>query len=393
MSPETTDQRHVYLFSSNSQPQYAQNVLDVIAAPPGAVLQWRYEERWVSEEFAEAVRDGTIRGLPVVLHFSLQQRAQLQEPALLPIRTGRIVNARILGRGVFIVWVRIVDDAGLGWTGAGAADSDEMDRGARRYGELLDERSIPRPYGASASIGAPLPSGQALATGDRTSGLFENNVKWLAQTETFRSARFFRFYRLVEQGGKGELKLDEEGRLKLRAGRSYELELFLFQPDSVEEPSTFEVFTDETAVSVVGRRTFSVASSYDLVRVRLAIQLPAEMKELDTTLVVMPQEGTQGPNLELPLRVVAARLDRMATVGGSALTLLLLAAQALVESGPVKVGLLAVAVLLGTFLAWRNRPIAPLAGGIRGSSQVQVPAPANPPADARHSPHAASPSA
>ncbi|HEX5763810.1 MAG TPA: hypothetical protein VFY04_11915 [Solirubrobacterales bacterium] len=375
MSQSSAEQRAVFLFSSNSEPLYAQNVLEILATPPGAVKQWRYAEKWVSPEFAEAVRTNQIVGLPVLLHFSLQQRAQLHEPVFLPIRTGTVKGAETVGNGFFVIRVRLEDDAGLRATDAGTGTGEPADGGAAAYKAFIAELGVPHPYKVSASIGPILPPEKRHTTGGRESGLFENNVAWLAKTETFRAARFFRFYRLVEHGGREEIAPDEEGSFCLRAGRTYELELFLFQPERVERETRFEIFSDEVSVSVIGRRSFDVASRYDLVRVPLAVSLPTDVSGLKTFLTVAPEVGAQGPKLELPLEVRASKSDRAVTVGGSALTLLFLAAQALVTGAGAKVGLLVAAVLLGTFLAWRNRPIGPLAGGMRPAPTPYPPAP------------------
>src|SRR4051812_47467556 len=88
--------RRLYLYSSNIRPLYEQDILDLLAAPPGAHYQFRYDERYLNKEAKESWLN--LRGTPVLVHYSLQQRARYHDPAFIPVRCGSVVEASRVGR-------------------------------------------------------------------------------------------------------------------------------------------------------------------------------------------------------------------------------------------------------------------------------------------------------
>lgn len=57
----------IVLSSSAARPQYAQDVLTVLAAPPGLHVQFRYDKRYVAEDLRDLIAQGEAEGKPAVV--------------------------------------------------------------------------------------------------------------------------------------------------------------------------------------------------------------------------------------------------------------------------------------------------------------------------------------
>src|SRR5437870_2326771 len=85
----------LFLFSSNTTPTYEQDVLNVLAAPEGALYHFRYRQAWLNTLALE--KWGQLDGTKVIVNFSLQQQAEFHDPALLPVRSGAVKSTEIVG--------------------------------------------------------------------------------------------------------------------------------------------------------------------------------------------------------------------------------------------------------------------------------------------------------
>jgi hypothetical protein len=102
--------RWLYLFSSNRSPLYAQDILNVLAAPAGARYQFRYDIAYVEnvplDDGGEATASSWQQiepGTPVLVLFSLQQQAKYFEPVFIPIRRGEVIkHPYIFGSRLFV---------------------------------------------------------------------------------------------------------------------------------------------------------------------------------------------------------------------------------------------------------------------------------------------------
>ena len=80
----------LYLFSSNAQPQYAQDILNVLAAPIGHRMTFRYDSKYVDDAARDAWTKQELANEPVVVHFVLQQAHEYFTPVLFPVCTGTV---------------------------------------------------------------------------------------------------------------------------------------------------------------------------------------------------------------------------------------------------------------------------------------------------------------
>jgi len=103
------DSNWVYLFSSNAQPEYITDVLEVLAAPRHFIHHFRYEERWVQQSLLQRLPDkahaanNALKNKNVVVSylFQVEIAPRKWEPkAVYPIRRGKAIDAYKVG-GIF----------------------------------------------------------------------------------------------------------------------------------------------------------------------------------------------------------------------------------------------------------------------------------------------------
>ena len=372
----SADSRRLYLFSSNAQPLYARHALNVLAMPAGQRTTFRYSSEWINEA-AERDWGPRLHGQRVLMHFAVQQH--YSEPALFPLRTGRVVNADRKGPYHFVE-VEIGDYVALKWPipagEKGQLSEEQLQRPVAAYRALLDAHEVGRPYPNSAALSEDVLQGACSElidvgpAGDpqhRDIECFRQSAEFLQRTESFRSTRFIRFLGLTKQGAadsSAQSKLaGDPPCLHATAGRTYEIEIFSFQPLGLTKPEPFVVSADGVAIQVIGRAGFDVASHYDRIKVAIRPQLPANAKSIDTLIVIEPAPQVDGPRIELPIKVRDRRWVRPATFIASAVSLGLIVSASVVSHAHLKVAFLGAGLLVALLLQWFGRPsIASLVG-------------------------------
>ncbi|MFL5958650.1 MAG: hypothetical protein ACJ75G_00080 [Gaiellaceae bacterium] len=315
-----SDQSVLYLFSSNIRPLYEQDILDVLAAPAGALYQFRYEKRWIEE----ASREGWLSlpaGTPVLVHFSLQQLARYHDPVLFPIRRGTAKRTFAEGEALFVEFLL----GELVCLPEPQKHDGRPDFAAEtaKYREYLAQHNVPRPYSVSAGLGHDPFSGADSPLDQQSEQviLFERLTRYLQPTDSFRQARFFRFLRLGARGDNSALTPDADGVFHLEGGKTYTLELFHHQPVDVTTEEPFGVSVDDAIIRVIGRSGFDIGSRYDRIAVALHAVQSEKYEARETVLVIEPAEGVRGPQLRLQLRVEPPSKKLLAGSVGSTLAL------------------------------------------------------------------------
>lgn len=295
----------LFLFSSNQSPLYAQDIIDVLAAPRGAHYTFRYDDDYVEPETRS--RWDALDDTPVVVLFSIQQKAGYHDPAFIPIRKGRVVRTEVIGSRYFVTF-ELGSIVSLPEPGDGKPE-DYRQR-VRRFTKFVAEYAWEPPYGSSASLGGRFRTDPAIWQGDGDQEiLFERTADYLALTDSFRAARFLRFLGL-KPTGKDVNTLSVRGddpAFELEAGNTYDLQLLHAQRSEPAEPEPFEVVADGTAVGVIGRSGFDIASRYDRITLRIHAAGSTGLEDRETILAVRPGAGVQGPRINLRLRIKARR--------------------------------------------------------------------------------------
>jgi len=376
--------QRLYLFSSNMQPLYAQNILEAIAAPTGQVATFRYGTEWLNEAAEE--NWSQLENVPVLIHFSLQHEAEYFEPALFPLRSGWVVEASMEGSYRFVE-IELGQDVSLRWDEENPAphrrDSQRFLPSLGEYRSFLDSNGIVHPYGGSATLGPDVLSkaSHLLESSAHTAEHFARNANFLARTDAFESALFIRVLRLVDSETGAGLPLtgshDGAPAFELVGGNSYTLEFFAYQPQPPKVPISIAASVgDSLAVQIVGEQGFDVASEYD--RPRLAIQAgrPGGGQVLSTVLAVTPPSGVMGPKFSLHFDVLPSTRDKALNLGAPFVALGPIAAAAVVPDPLWSILLALLGVGLAIVLQWfgvsTTGLISPTASALRPSTEFPV---------------------
>jgi hypothetical protein len=366
----TTRKTCLYLFSSNQSALYAQDILNVLGAPEGHLYRFRYDAKYVEPSLVSQWE--SLQDTPVLVLFSLQQRARFQPPAFIPIRAGYVVHTHREGNSLFVDF-RIT-------TFACIPDSVETEgEQVIQFTKML-EGWTDAPYSVSASLGSLLP-GKAIDTEGDASVLFSRTASFLAQTATFQDAYFVRVLgiRPVGQSKSDAMPFlsttEHQPYYKLKARTSYELVFFHAQLTAPSEPAEFRIFVDPTKVHLLTEGQFFVASKYDEVLVPLVTATTAGLEDLDSVIAVQPETGVQGPAVQVRIKLEADRARAYGTAAAQSLALVLVALAGILSSTPTFVRLL-LAVFGAVAAAWI---------GLVGASALRAPAlPTSSPHSATH---------
>lgn len=378
----------LYLFSSNQSPLYVQDILDVLAAPDGLHYTFRYDAKHV-EDATAAAWNTLAPKTRVLVVFSIQQKARFHPAAFLPVRMGELVDAHTVGSRYYVRFAlrRLVS---LPPPTPGDA-ATEHDHWVQNFTSELRQRLHDTPYEKSASLGAALPGATQPAppwdAGSPPDKAFEQSVDYLAQTETFSKARFYRVRRIAHVTNELELTVDEHGVLQLSAGSLYNLEILHTQRTSPVETEHFIVAADGVTLQIIGHDTFRVASRYDRPILRLLATPAPGIETRETVLDIHAGNDVEGPFVTIPIRVVANRTKALGIAGAQAIALIAVALASTLTMFPlgVRIGL----AVLGATAAAGLQLFGVAA--LRSPAMPSTPRPAgdtNPPASQRTPAHA-----
>lgn len=303
--------RVVYLFSSNSSPQYAQDIINLIGMPKRSRYVFRYSRDYVEDTIAEtAEKWGQIEGKEAFVCFSLQQKAEYVLPVFIPVRAVKVKSARIVGS-------THIAEFELGELVAIRPEADDKQRPqqVRDFSDWIRSNTDNRPYERSISLGNAPDSRLWRGEADQPL-IFEALTWWLSRAESFSDARFVRFEQLAQVGNDTVASVDDQGRVGLEAGKTYQLRLIQHQGREITDTRAFVVSTDNAHVTVIGRPGFDVASRYDEIAIGLQIVPMSGVKAADTVIVVEPAAGGDGPKIQLPVRITPPTSQAVLSVIG-----------------------------------------------------------------------------
>lgn len=286
----------LYLFTSNASPQYGQDLLNVFAGVPGQPYVFRYETPWVEERTRAAWDEIGPDRNPVFLCFSLQQPARLQDPAFIPVRTGKVLSTKSIGSHYFVTF-ELGDYVSLPQPD-GDEDKDYADVVKRFTRQIADHCSTP--YSASCSLGrgitkgAPPPDWVDFA--ETQALLFERTTRYPGRAEPFHDARFLRFEGLrTLEASPNEIQLSGDSpAFTLEAGKSYRLSLLQNQPGLVTDRTRFTISTDGAIVEIIGQPWFDIASGYDQIEIEIHASPSKEFEVRDTVIIIEAAPGAAG---------------------------------------------------------------------------------------------------
>jgi len=353
-----SDRRILYLYSSNIQPLYEQDILDLLAAPNGQLHSFRYLGRDLvaPDVLAEWAN---LQGTGVLIHFALQQESHYHEPAFIPVRHATVVKTERSG-SINLVRFTLDRYAALMPPEKLPTGSRENSKGriVQQYATWLKAQQVPRPYEYWVGFG-PEPTAGAAPLDENPDPLvlFDRTAEYLSQTSSFRKARFYRvegIHRLESSDTEVETVEPLQGCFELEGGRTYGLRISHMQPVDVVQPQKFSIVADGEIVQPIGSGSFEIASRYDVFTLPLHATEPPTSEPRETVVAIEPTEGLQAGRVRLHVRVLRPGSRAAAAVGGSATAALLLGLPGLWPTAPVTLKALCVVVatlLLGILAA------------------------------------------
>ena len=343
----------LYLFSSNAQPQYSQDILNMIAAPANYEVTFRYDSKYLELGTASWA---SITGEAVMACFVFQHASEYFAPVVIPVRLGTVVRTRTDG-DIHLVTFQVGDYISpVDPTGSGYGDILHQIR------TKLESSGVALPYKSYAVLSrfdmVKDPSVKSIAS-ESAAEVFRTITEYLVRTDTFKSARFVYVSRLFEKGSDKEIPLDNvTGGYKLTAGREYGLEIVQAQPALVTNTSTVSMIVDGKVLQAIGPSDLQIGSPYDIETLRIAA-LSVSGAQF-TTIGIKPGSGVQAASLDIPVKVVPDSVREVGTAAGTTAGLMLLGLTSIFTSwaGWTKFGVVAggaiVAALLNTF-GWSKK--------------------------------------
>lgn len=337
----------MHLFTSNIRPVYEHDVVDVLAAPTGMVIRFRYSHDYVSPSLHEAWKNNDLAKRMVQVHFSLQQEARYHDAAFIPLRQGKVVTSGVEG-SAFVIQFSVDDYLCLKQPG-----STDFGQPVRAFTDgLVALLGDEHPDGGCSAASGPL-GNTLLSKAPNQAEAFERAVSYLRRTRSFHDYVFARLDKLVRTKTGSPVKM-QDGMFKLTAGESFEAVVVHYQGAELKGVSSLQLTTDEELLRVVGSNEVRIASRYDAVPIRLFA--PARDDIQHTTIAIAPTEGLRGPTLQIPVQVAPSAPGTVMYAGGSFLALAIAASPGAfgVEGDWAKV-LLAAGALLGGAVAFFRR--------------------------------------
>lgn len=338
----------LYLFTSDQTQRYAQDVLNVLAAPSGDIVRFRYDRRWISDETVERWSSNTLEGVRTLICFSAQHPAEYAPAAFVPIRLARVDRTHVVGKHHF-AYLRLEELVSL----PAAADAKERAARVRDFTREV-QRLTAAPYDKWASLGQPV----ALATeprssyqgGDDIDTYFETLADYLVRVPVFEDAVFLRCLKVREGDRVVPVEYNDERipEVRLTSGKNSVIELLQYLPTERVADGKFDVSVEGEGLRLESDSRLLISSRYDTMAVRLSTHAD---RPATARLLIEPAGVTRGPQIVLTFRVVPPDAQRIGVATLAFVGLVLLALPPVFSSPALKV---ASVVAGGLLAAWMS---------------------------------------
>lgn len=344
----------ILLFSSNIRPLYEQDILNLSAVPVGTRYRFRYKAKYVEPGLLDEW-GANLKNRDVLVLYSLQQLKKYQDAAFIPIRIGKVLRAYVESTDLCVIEFEVGRSASLG----GPANDDAAAEQVKALRAFLEQSGagIPYPYSASSldvPVTAPGSPIEVAQDGSEDLALFERSTLYLSGVVSLLDVRYLRVVGVFprEKWAKGErVQVERDGdtgSVVLKPGDSYVVEVLLQQPAEPILTGTFDLAFDDDVIQVIGPKTITVNSRYDLVTVEVHAAQLGEDVERSGLLSIAPAAGTRGPAIYIPIKVQLGPARTAMTLGISVGGLALIGLPAVIKDLPVATNL--AILIVGVFL-------------------------------------------
>tara|TARA_B100002049_G_scaffold50347_1_gene35338 strand:- start:612 stop:1754 length:1143 start_codon:yes stop_codon:yes gene_type:complete len=294
--------KHWVFCSSGARPLFLENIVRALALPSGDRIKYRYEADLVSETFRDLVGETTsfsrrsVVGDTAYLSF-LDNRDKSRAPVVYPVREAIIKSVSVLGT-TYVVELQL--QCVLDWSADGKMSStiaqlaiDDLP-GWLPKADRNDERDW---HGCWLAATNPLPNEcfSPYSAPKRTHlSAFESCVNALSQSTDFSDGKRL-FANVLGLRDREEKHVRADPILK--AGRTYELAVYHYQPgDGTHNPlENFRIVatTDNPDVTVLGDPERHVEARYDEISFPLHVREDAKDGRVNIGLIIKRLDGGQ----------------------------------------------------------------------------------------------------
>jgi hypothetical protein len=279
--------------SSGSTPQYRQDIISALAMPTGTRLQFRYQDRWVSQPVRDKIRAGRFQADTTIVAY-IDQSDKTAIPRIVPCRLAKLVDPRSHGSTYTL-------KLELG-SFCYAADLDKFNRELRAAAADL-------PSYVNGNITGlywlELPEPKSI-TQSSDLGDWEKIVKQLAATTDFSTESVFFHASGIRSVADRNAVVMEEGDFVVKADADYEIDFYHLHPTAFAA-AELDLETGSTSVSFITNPKMELASRYDLHEIRFHVADPSQDATSGNSHALLSvyrtQSGTREWFFDIPLRI------------------------------------------------------------------------------------------
>lgn len=253
--------------SSGATPRYRQDVLRAIAIPHGGTLQFRYAQKYITENVKAKMRDGTCQGAKALIAY-VDQSERAHEPLLIPCRFAAVTEAELHGTTATIEFelgqFAYAQDVGAFNSQIRSASGGVLPSWEGAQGQY--------PKGAYALEVATEGLTNVVAASDLSH--WEKIVEQLASRSDFKDETCFYMVDGLRSVETEEVHVMQNGAYNLKPSCEYELRIYHYLPTSSTHTTYLHLLVGKPSVEFVTSPTQAIDSRYDMKRIRFRTGRP-----------------------------------------------------------------------------------------------------------------------
>jgi hypothetical protein len=278
--------------SSGSTPQYRQDIIRALAMPTGTRLQFRYQDRWVSQPVRANIRAGKFQADTTIVAY-IDQSDKTAIPRIVPCRLAKLVDPRSQGSTYTL-------KLELG-SFCYAADLDKFNSELRAAAADLP-RYVNGNIAGLYWLELPEPDS---VTQSSDLGDWEKIVKQLAATTDFSTESMFFHASGIRSVADHTAVPMEEGDFVVKADADYEIDFYHLHPTAFTSVE-LDLETGSKSVCFITNPKMELASRYDLHEIRFHVADPSQDPSGNSHAllsVYRTQSNTREWFFDVPLRI------------------------------------------------------------------------------------------
>jgi hypothetical protein len=273
----------VTLFTSDSRRRYATDLLNVLALPPGAHYQFRYETKYVPPELRHAFEASSVAGTRALIAFRDESVSSAKSPFIVPVRWATISEIELIS-DFYVIRFSL---AGYPvFSRSFATDKAAIHEQCKAYLQQVPENARHLPVQAGLT-----PLVEPRDTDDKSAWI--NVARALALHVPFSTTHFIRIAKIVS-AKTARLSTTVDGEYVLAERQYAEIQLDYFAVNYGPPSDDLQITSDQSLIRVASLGSITLDSRYDSRKLR--IQGGSVPGKTTTEL----QISTRGPDESLP---------------------------------------------------------------------------------------------